>query len=201
MQVRHWDGTGDDTTGAPDDEDGVAFPSPLMAGAATTVSVTASAAGTLDYFFDFDGSGVFGDAAGEVFAFAHPGGVAVPVPVTVPVGATIGGTYARFRLSTAGGLGPGGTAANGEVEDYAVTIVAPTPTLDYGDAPDTYLTSLAAAGASHTAAGLTLGTARDAELDASAPLDGTGDDTTGAPDDEDGVTLPQSTHRRRRDDG
>jgi hypothetical protein len=34
-------------------------------------------------------------------------------------------TYARFRLSTAGGLNPLGAAADGEVEDYQVNIATP----------------------------------------------------------------------------
>jgi hypothetical protein len=39
-------------------------------------------------------------------------------------------TYARFRLSTAGGLSPLGAAADGEVEDYQVNIVTPAaPTI------------------------------------------------------------------------
>ena len=51
------------------------------------------------------------------------------VSLTVPGDAASGDTYARFRLSTAGGLGPTGLAADGEVEDYRVTINA-APTLD-----------------------------------------------------------------------
>ena len=43
----------------------------------------------------------------------------------VPSWAADGTTYARFRLSTAGNLGVGGAAADGEVEDYAVTILPP----------------------------------------------------------------------------
>ena len=36
-----------------------------------------------------------------------------------------GTTFARFRVSTAGGLGPTGDAADGEVEDYAVSAMVP----------------------------------------------------------------------------
>ena len=36
----------------------------------------------------------------------------------------VGGTFARFRLSTVGGLTPRGQANDGEVEDYAVTLIA-----------------------------------------------------------------------------
>ena len=39
-------------------------------------------------------------------------------------------TYARFRLSTAGGLNPLDAAADGEVEDYQVNIATPAaPTI------------------------------------------------------------------------
>ncbi|MFO0750754.1 MAG: GEVED domain-containing protein [Myxococcota bacterium] len=44
-------------------------------------------------------------------------------PFDVPVGASLGVTFARFRISAAGGLNPTGPAASGEVEDYQVTIV------------------------------------------------------------------------------
>jgi hypothetical protein len=45
---------------------------------------------------------------------------------TVPAGFT-GSTYARFRLSTdAAAANPTGAASDGEVEDYQVTIVAPS---------------------------------------------------------------------------
>ena len=40
----------------------------------------------------------------------------------IPGIALAGTTYARFRLSTVGGLGVGGAADDGEVEDYQVTI-------------------------------------------------------------------------------
>ena len=72
------DGTGDDVTGSANNEDGVAFPNPLVRGITPSVILTSAIGGTLDYFFDFDGSGVFGDAPGEVFTFDH-GGAAAPV--------------------------------------------------------------------------------------------------------------------------
>ena len=43
----------------------------------------------------------------------------------VPSWAVAGETYARFRLSTAGDLGPTGPAGDGEVEDYQVTLASP----------------------------------------------------------------------------
>jgi hypothetical protein len=45
----------------------------------------------------------------------------------VPVNAKLGTTYARFRLSFEGGLGPDGPAESGEVEDYLVQIVSAAP--------------------------------------------------------------------------
>ena len=167
------DGTGDDAA-ASDDEDGVVI-APLTAAAAGSATVTVlSGPAKLNAWIDFDGDGVFAPGGAEEIAsdlivnsgtntvtFAVPGGAVTGTPV-----------YARFRLSTAGALTPtGGPAPDGEVEDYVLTISAGGgATLDYGDAPDSYLTSLAAGGASHTATGLLLGAARDAELDASAPL-------------------------------
>ncbi len=56
---------------------------------------------------------------------------------------------------------------------------------DYGDAPDSYGTTNASNGATHTiVSGIHLGTPPDAEADAATPLDGSGD---GAEDD--GVEL------------
>ena len=52
----------------------------------------------------------------------------------VPVSAITGQTFARFRWSTTMSLGSSGTASDGEVEDYAITInAAPssTPTPSY----------------------------------------------------------------------
>ena len=41
------------------------------------------------------------------------------VSYTIPAGTPAGYYFLRFRLSRVGGLSPGGSAANGEVEDYA----------------------------------------------------------------------------------
>ena len=66
--------------------------------------------------------------------------------VNVPCDARSVFSYARFRLTSTGVSGPGGPAADGEVEDYAVTVVG----YDFGDAPDpTYPTLLASNGARH----------------------------------------------------
>ena len=48
------------------------------------------------------------------------------VTFAVPMNAVQGTTFARFRLTSAGGLAATGEAADGEVEDYAVTLNVPT---------------------------------------------------------------------------
>src|SRR5215211_251686 len=60
--------------------------------------------------------------------------------------------------------------------------------LDFGDAPNSYGTTLASNGARHTTTALFLGANADDEADAQAPLNGTGDDVS-ATDDENGVTI------------
>jgi lysophospholipase L1-like esterase len=60
---------------------------------------------------------------------------------------------------------------------------------DFGDAPDSYSTTLVTGGARHSATGPTLGTNRDSESDGVPSADANSDDTTGTLDDEDGVTF------------
>jgi len=93
-----------------------------------TVNSTGSNA-VLNYFVDFNRNGSFADA-GESFTTTLTS-TSQSVSVTVPAGASVGTTFARFRISTAGGLSSVGAANDGEVEDYQVTIDAgnTTPTL------------------------------------------------------------------------
>jgi hypothetical protein len=177
---------GDDATGTPDDEDGVVFVGPLNAGATVRVQVTASAAGVLDFFLDFDRNGVFGNNANEVFTRNVVAGLNT-ISVAIPLAAQVGDTYARFRISTAGGLTATGLADDGEVEDYQVTILPAQ--LDFGDAPDSYGTTIASNGARHVLTGPLLGTKRDAESDGQPTSGANGDDIQGGADDEDGVAF------------
>src|SRR4030095_445505 len=53
--------------------------------------------------------------------------------LAAPATLSAGESFARFRLSTQGGLGPGGEAVDGEVEDYHVTLfvnIAPVANSD-----------------------------------------------------------------------
>lgn len=167
------------------DEDGVAI-SALVAGQNATLRVASSLADAkLDYFFDFDGNGVFGNDASEVFAATLTAGPQL-LTIAVPASAATGATFARFRISTAGNLGPLGLAADGEVEDYAVTIFAVAPPIDYGDAPASYGTLATVVGAAHVVSGPRLGASVDAEADGTPTLMSTGDGL-----DENGVKFPQ----------
>ena len=120
----------------PNDEDGVAFLTPLAPGRAARIRVAAGAAGYLSAFIDFTGDGVLRPMT---LAMGSPNGIAgsaiadLKLPaagpyelwVTVPPDAT-GALYARFRFTAQAGQGgssPAGQASSGEVEDYALAAV------------------------------------------------------------------------------
>jgi hypothetical protein len=196
---------GDDTDRATDDEDGLVDPAgdlSLVEGAAPAVEVTVTnatgSAATLYGWIDYNADGVFDNAA-ERASVAVPDGtngvVTLDFPA-VPQGSA-GDTFARFRLSTdAAAADPTGEADDGEVEDYAVSIVA----LDFGDAYEFWLpglgwegynTSAAHGGPSHVIVpGLFMGDNIDGEPDGFPTIDADGDDNNGTPDDEDGLVDP-----------
>ncbi|MEO8460694.1 MAG: GEVED domain-containing protein, partial [Dokdonella sp.] len=164
-----------------DDEDGVQFSAPLVACEMSSLSVVSSGAGKLDAWIDYNHDGDFSDAGEKIFASMALTAGSNPLTFTVPCAALGGGTYARFRLSSAGGLGPTGAAADGEVEDYAVGIAVN----DFGDAPASYGTLIADNGARHVVVnGFSLGASEDGEGDGQPGPNADGD---GA--DEDGVTI------------
>jgi hypothetical protein len=119
----------DDTTGSPDDEDGITFGTIRVGdlGATVTVNVTGGT-GKLDAWMDFNGDGSWSGPGEQIFSSQNVVVGNNNLTFDVPSSAKDGVTFARFRLSTAGGLGPGGLAADGEVEDYQVSIVPPAET-------------------------------------------------------------------------
>ena len=104
-----------------DDEDGVTL-EPLVPGSSSTVRVVASRRGKLDAFIDFNRDGDFADAGEKIFNSVAVAAGTNTLTFDVPVSAVAGRTFARFRLSTAGGLSFAARAADGEVEDYAVQV-------------------------------------------------------------------------------
>ena len=127
-------GLGDDYNGfTPDDEDGINFTSPLAPGATATLDVVAAMpayidTGYLDAWIDFNGDGDWDDEGEQIFAsqFLQPGtnNLAFPVPAWAVPANQSDPTFARFRYSSTGGLPYYGPAADGEVEDYPVEIMA-----------------------------------------------------------------------------
>ncbi len=67
----------------------------------------------------------FFDDTGPGNAFAREYCIVVPPTTPVPAGPIT--TYARFRISREGGLGPDGLALSGEVEDYPLTLLPGLP--------------------------------------------------------------------------
>ena len=201
------DATGDDATvglstvgtcAGNDDEDGVVFDTMLIACQDVDLTVTASLAGVLDAWVDFAGDGAFTQAGDRVFTGQALAAGPNSLTFAVPCDATVGTTYARFRLSSGGVAVHDGPAMDGEVEDYEVRLKGS----DFGDAPDSYATTAGIGGAVHGVdvdAPYHLGACVDTETDAGTPLDATGDDTAVgtstagtcdvAADDEDGVTF------------
>ncbi|MCP4169412.1 MAG: hypothetical protein GY758_01420, partial [Fuerstiella sp.] len=177
---------GDDLTGI-DDEDGVIL-SGMVAGTVGTAFVTLGSPGSayLDAWVDFNADGDFFDP-GEQILTSTPITGSMSLPFTVPVNATTGATYSRFRVSTMGGLAPIGAAQNGEVEDHR-GYIKPAPKMDFGDAPDSYQTLRSNDGPRHIVGGPVLGTLIDAEADGQPSFGAFLDNATGLFD-EDGVAL------------
>jgi hypothetical protein len=190
-----------------DDEDGVTFGTLTVGQPATaSVDMTAFQNGSnvcfLNAWIDFNGNGLLTDAGEQIASNVQMvGGAVRTVNFNIPVAVTEASTGARFRCSTQSGLTPTGQAPNGEVEDYMVTITGQNR--DFGDAPDAglgtgvgnYNTTVADGGPNHLiTAGLNLGnTAPDKDNGTLQNVNADADDTTGTPDDEDGVTLPTIT--------
>jgi hypothetical protein len=103
-------------------DDGVLIAGGLVVGETQQITVSASIAGFLDAWVDFNRDGDWNDAGEQIFASRSLVAGANNLTINVPTIAAIGESYARFRFSTAGGLSPTGPADDGEVEDYRVDI-------------------------------------------------------------------------------
>lgn len=111
-----------------DDEDGVRISSnPAAPGSQVSVTVSASGAGFVNAWIDFNRDGDFGDSGERVLTDAAVIAGENTFSVSIPGGASPGATYARFRLSSETGLGPLGAALSGEVEDHVLHINAAAP--------------------------------------------------------------------------
>lgn len=185
---------GDDQNpvGASDDEDGVVFLTPLVPGRAAAVEIVIGGSdfqtAFVDAWVDFARDGVWDDQADHIIAGIQVGPGTHVVDFAVPRDAVPGVTFARFRVSTVRVGIPFQKAADGEVEDYEVSIGGGSA--DYGDAPSPYPTLERDGGASHVPGGPRLGLQEDTEADGQPDADALGDDRNPpGSDDEDGVTF------------
>lgn len=111
----------DDPAAAEDaGDDGVTF-GVLNIAESGIITVAVVGDGFLNAWIDFDGSQIFDDPAERVAydVIDTDGDGTISLNVSVPAWATSSQTIARFRWSSEHGLSATGTAADGEVEDYA----------------------------------------------------------------------------------
>lgn len=134
------DAWGDDVDAAVDDEDGVHFRGSLEAGLLCRVDVATPwpLFTWLDIWIDYDGDGKFrhppllpGEVneyvCNDIVDWEGKGSYLLPLPVNsihfrVPDVVKTGPSFARFRVSATGGLGPSGPGGVGDVEDYRIFI-------------------------------------------------------------------------------
>lgn len=111
-----------------DDEDGVVVPSSLFIGSTVNVFVLATNAlgGLLNAWIDFNRDGDWADAGEQIVTDAAMVTGTNTFKITIPATAVMGETFARFRLSSMPGLSFSGPAPDGEVEDYRVSLMAPS---------------------------------------------------------------------------
>ncbi len=116
---------GDDLDGS-DDEDGVTEQSASVGGfGAFTVNLQ-NGPGRLDAWVDFNGDGSWSGGDEHVFIDKALASGDNTLNFQVPATAIDGFVMARFRVSTAGSLGPNGVALDGEVEDHRISVSRPT---------------------------------------------------------------------------
>ncbi len=193
---------GDDADNV-DDEDGVSLPAAVPPGSSFPVTMlVANEPGMAMAWIDFGGDGRF-DAGDLIYDGPVQQG-SNTFNVAVPAGAKNGDTYARFRVSNDVIPGATGIGAAGEVEDYRIRIddgVPPVTQDDFGDAPDSYGTTLAGKGARHQfQSKLILGEAWDSENDGQpSPNADKDDENPKAVDDEDGVEFSDDFRQNRTD--
>jgi len=168
-------------TGDGADEDGVILGA-LVRGTTTGITVNASGAGRLNAWVDWNRNGSWADAGEKVLSDQLVAAGNNTLNISVPAGASLGTSFARFRLTTATGTNITGSAADGEVEDYQVSVITnaysiSSPTVTEGSVPNTVVLNFVISRLDNTNAG---------SVDYSAP---TGTATAGT----DYVSIPSGT--------
>jgi len=105
-----------------DDEDGIGFVTGLSRGLDNTVVITASKAGYLQAWFDWNRDGDFADSGEQMATNQLLAAGANNLIVRVPIDADIGSSWARFRFGSQQDINFNGGATDGEVEDHQMEI-------------------------------------------------------------------------------
>ena len=113
----------DDTSGVNDD-DGVVFITPLVAGMSGLLQVTATGGGYINIWVDFDQDGTFAENE-KLLTDHYLYDSTETLLVETPFEAVAGYTWARARLTTEPGIIAYGGVTDGEVEDYRVYVTNP----------------------------------------------------------------------------
>jgi hypothetical protein len=164
----------------------------MVTGESGSITVKVGGGGYLDAWIDFNHDGTWQHPDEQIYNGIEKGYLSAgdhKISFKVPANAIARQTYARFRISSQGGLSPQGPADDGEVEDHIVSIDG----LDWGDAPEKYPTTRTKNGAANRVhwialLGPFLGANIDTEVDGQPDADALGDDNNGD-DDEDGVKF------------
>ena len=106
------------------DEDGVGFVTALEAGLDSVINVQASTSGYLSAWFDWNQDGDFADAGEQSFTDYPLSAGSNILVLPVPLDASAGNSWSRFRFSQQTGLSYAGGAKSGEVEDHPITVLA-----------------------------------------------------------------------------
>ena len=120
------------TANADANDDGVTIGTLRRSNTATVSVAVTGASGRLQAWFDWNRDGDFLDAGEQVATNVADNGAGdtnsatgtIGLSITVPATAGLGQTFSRFRWSSQTGLDPSAiTGHNGEVEDYASTLL------------------------------------------------------------------------------
>lgn len=114
------------------DDDGIDFSLLYPGKSDAKVVVTAAnitPGSRVDAWIDFNADGDWTDPGEKFLNSVQVINGQVTLLFSIPGDAAVGPTFARFRLSSTGGLSPTGLAPDGEVEDYKVEIVTGPPVI------------------------------------------------------------------------
>ncbi len=130
----------DDSSDGADDDDGIAFVTGAELGESALLLASASTVGGyLNAWVDWDGDGHFANDEQILNDRSLSTGENL-LAYEVPVWAEPGQTWARFRISSTPGIGPTGGVADGEVEDYVLSVSEGNVTLNYYPSASEYTT-------------------------------------------------------------